>query len=118
MWVSGRIVQRRIDAVDDSCEAVAAASQKAVQAFAEVLVLNLPGVGTAHRCEVIGVDDAPLHEINRVMIFKIAVIKILPIQPENVGHDLLRENSLILEIMNRKNGADGTEKLPSRKTVL
>ena len=81
MWVSGRIVQRRIDAVDDAREMFTAAMQETVQPFTKIFILDFLGVGAAHRGDMIGVDDGSLHEIHGVVIFQVPVVEIFPIEP-------------------------------------
>ena len=73
--------------------------------FTEVFILNFLGVGLADRGNVIGVDNAALHEVYGIKEFQIAVVEVFPIQPQNIRHDVLREHALIFEVV------DGVERL-------
>ena len=100
------VVDIIVDAVDDAEELLAALAQKPLQMLAVVVVLNLLGVGLADGRYVVGIDDAGLHKVDRIEELKIAVVEILPVKPEHIRHDILGEDPLIFQVVNRKQRLD------------
>ena len=69
--------------------------------FAEIFVLNFLRVSLADGRHVVGVNNAALHEVDCVIELKIAVVEIFPVQTEHVAHNVLGEDALIFEVVNR-----------------
>ena len=74
--------------------------------LAVVIVLDFLGIGLTDGRHVVGVNDTRLHEIDRIEELKIAVVEILPVKPEHIRHDILREDPLIFQVVNRKQRLD------------
>ena len=104
--VLARVVDIVVNAVDNAEERVLAAAQQAVEMLAEVLVLDLLGVRLADRRDVVGVNQATLHEVDGIVELEVAVVEVLPVEAEYIAHDVLREDALILEIVDCVERAD------------
>ena len=76
--------------------------------FAVVVVLDLLGVGLADGRHIVGVDDPRLHKVDRIEELEVTVVEILPVQSEDIRHDILREDPLILQVV------DGEDRLDPR----
>lgn len=74
--------------------------------LAEVLVLDLLGIRLADRRDVVSVNQAALHEVDGIVELEVAVVEVLPVEAEHIAHDILREDALILEIMDGVERAD------------
>ena len=104
--VRARIVDVVVDAVDDAEQRVLTAAQQAVEMLAEVLVLDLLGIRLADRRDVVSVNQTALHEVDGIVELEVAVVEVLPVEAKHIAHDILREDALVLEVVDGVERAD------------
>ena len=95
-----RVVHIVVNAVNDADNILPPGSQEAIQLLTEVRILDFLGIGTADSADHISVDDAALHKVDSIMELQVTVVEILPIQSQNIVHNLLAEHALILQVVN------------------
>ena len=102
-----RIVHIVVDAVDNACQFMAAAAQQTVHLFAVMRCLNLFGIGAAHCCQPVGIRQAALQIVHGAEELQLVVGEILRSQAQQLAQYGGREDTLVLQVMDGKDGAHG-----------
>ena len=114
--VRQRVIDIRIDTVDNPKQPVAPPRQHAVEFLAPVTGLYFARIARADGCDEIRVLQPALEEICHAVELQRRGRRLVMLQIEHIPQDSLREYSLILEIMNRTDRFHG--RTPRRPAIM
>ena len=101
-----RIVEIIIDTIDDTADLGTLGADDVLQAVAVELILQLFRVGRADGGDPVGRKDTGLQEVDAAAKIQITTGEIFTRQTQDILGDIVRENTLILDVVDRQHGLD------------
>ena len=111
-----RVVNIRVNAVDDPDQPFAAPVENAVEFFAPVAGLDFLRVGRTDGRDVIGELEAALEKIDHPVKFQRRGRRLVVLQVEHIAQYRRRKHALILQVVNRANRFHGGA--PRRPAIM
>ena len=100
--IVGGIIQRGVDAVQDTAQLVAVVGNDALQTVGVEGILELAGIGGGDGGDIVGGVDGPLHQVHVPMVGQHMLVEVAGVETEQILQQLLAVAALVLDVVDGK----------------